>query len=125
MIKKLFVGTFGICMNVVIYALILLIAVRLITFTYDFSYTVFGDTPVAAESEAVVPIQINEGASTQEIAALLEKKGLIKYKNAFIIHAALSQYKGMILPGNYELSPSMTMDEMMAVITGNGDALEE
>lgn len=125
MIKKLFIGTFGICINVVIYALVIILAVRLITFSYDFSYTVFGGAPVAESSEAVVPVQISDGSSTDEIAALLEKKGLVKYKNAFIIRVALSQYKGQIQAGNYELSPSMTMDEMLAIMSGNAETLNE
>lgn len=125
MIKKLFVGTFGICINVIIYALVIIFAVRLVTFSYDFSYTVFGDVPVSESSEAMVPVQISDGASTDEIASLLEKKGLIKYKNAFIIRVALSQYKGQIQAGNYELGPSMTMDEMLAIMSGNADTLND
>ena len=105
MIKKLFVGTFGVALNVIIYILVILLAIRVITWSYDF-----------------VPVQISDGASTNEIAAILDKKGLIKYKYAFIIHVGLSQYKGMLKPGNYELSPSMTMDQMLAVMAGSGTA---
>lgn len=83
----------------------ILLAIRVITWSYDFAYEVFGDRPVAEASEEIVPVQISDGASTNEIAAILDKKGLIKYKYAFIIHVGLSQYKGMLKPGNYELSP--------------------
>ena len=122
MIKKLFVGTFGVALNVIIYIFVILLAVRVITWSYDFAYEVFGDRPVAEASEEIVPVQISDGASTNEIAAILDKKGLIKYKYAFIIHVGLSQYKGMLKPGNYELSPSMTMDQMLAVMAGSGTA---
>ena len=122
MIKKLFVGTFGVALNVIIYILVILLAIRVITWSYDFAYEVFGDRPVAEASEEIVPVQISDGASTNEIAAILDKKGLIKYKYAFIIHVGLSQYKGMLKPGNYELSPSMTMDQMLAVMAGSGTA---
>lgn len=121
MIKKFFVGTFGVCVNVIIYAVVILFAIRVVTFAYDFSYEIFGNRPVAEASEAIVPVQISEGASTDEIATLLEKKGLIKYKHAFIIHVGLSQYKGMLQAGNYELSPSMDMDEMLAIMSGNAE----
>ena len=125
MIKKLFVGTFGVALNVIIYILVILFAIRVITWSYDFAYNVFGDKPVAEASEEIVPVQISDGASTDEIAAILEKKGLIKYKYAFIIRVGLSQYKGMLKPGNYELSPSMTMDEMMAAMAGNTETSTE
>ena len=84
MIKKLFVGTFGVALNVIIYILVILLAVRVITWSYDFAYEVFGDRPVAESSEEIVPVQISDGASTDEIAVILEKKGLIKYKYAFL-----------------------------------------
>jgi UPF0755 protein len=119
MIKKFFVGTFGLCVNVAIYALIIIFAIRIVVFSYDFSYEVFGDVPVSVTSEEMVPVQISDGASTDEIATILEKKGLIKYKYAFIIHVGLSQYKGKIQAGNYELSPSMTMDDMLAIMSGD------
>ncbi len=118
MIKKFFMGTFGLAINVVIYAFVIIFAIRMITYSYDFSYTIFGDTVVSEQSEELIPIQISDGESTKEIAALLEKKGLIKYKNAFVIHVALSEYKGKVQAGNYELSPSMTMDEMLAIMAG-------
>ncbi len=118
MIRKLFFGTFGLVLNVIIYAVVILLAIRIVTYAYSFSYEVFGSTVMEEGSEELIPIQINEGASTDEVATQLEKKGLIRYSNAFVIRTALSQFKGKIKPGNYELSPSMTMDEMLSVITG-------
>ena len=52
MIKKLFVGTFGIALNVIIYILVILLAIRVITWSYDFAYEVFGDRPVVSKSSA-------------------------------------------------------------------------
>ena len=46
MIKKLFVGTFGVALNVIIYILVILLAIRVITWSYDFAYEVFGDRPL-------------------------------------------------------------------------------
>lgn len=56
MIKKLFVGTFGVALNVIIYILVILLAIRVITWSYDFAYEVFGDRPVAEASEEIVPV---------------------------------------------------------------------
>lgn len=121
MIKKIFVGTFGLIINIIIYAALIIFAIRVVTYAYSFSYEVFGNTVMSAESEEVVPIQINEGASTDEVGEQLEKKGLIKDGRAFVVHTTLTKYRGLIKPGNYELSPSMTMDEMLAIITGIKD----
>lgn len=118
MIKKLFLGTFGIALNVVIYVLIVLFAIRVVTYSYQFSYQVFGNVAVSENSQEVVPVQIPDGASTDEVAAQLKKKGLIEDERAFIVHTALTKYSGLIQPGSYELSPSMTMNEILSTITG-------
>ena len=81
MIKKLFLGTFGIVLNVIIYVLIILFAVRVVTYAYNFSYQVFGNVAVSENSQEVVPVQIPEGASTDEVAAQL-KKTIAKYELA-------------------------------------------
>ncbi len=124
MIKKLFFGTFSLAFNIVIYAVIIILAIRLVTYAYGFSYEVFGNTVMNAESEEVIPIQINEGASTKEVGDLLEKRDLVKYSEAFVLHTQFSKYKGAIKPGNYELSPSMTMDQILAIISGMDDEAE-
>ena len=118
MIKKLFLGTFGIALNVVIYAVIILFAIRVVTYSYNFSYEVFGNVSMSEEAAKTVPVQIPEGASTDEVASQLRKKGLINDERAFIVHTALTKYSGRIMPGSYELSPSMTMNEILSVITG-------
>lgn len=118
MIKKLFLGTFGIVLNVIIYVLIVLFAIRVVTYAYNFSYQVFGNVAVSESSQEVVPVQIPDGASTEEVAAQLKKKGLIEDERAFIVHTALTKYSGLIKPGSYELTPSMTMNEILSAITG-------
>ena len=125
MIKKLFVGTFGLGLNIAIYIVIALFAIRIVTYAYGFSYEVFGNTVMDETSEEIIPIQINEGASTKEVGDLLEKRDLIKYSEAFVLHTQLTKSKGAIKPGNYELSPSMNMDEILGIITGMADEATE
>lgn len=125
MLKKLFIGTFGLGLNIVIYIIIIIAAFRMVSFAYSFSYEVFGNTAVSETSEEVVPVQIPEGASTEEIAAVLKDKRLIKYKEAFVLHVAISQYKGLIKPGTYELKRSMKMDEILEQICGMSEASAE
>ena len=46
----------------------------------------------------------------------LKEQGLIKYENAFILHTKLSKYNGMIMPGTYELSKAMSVEEILSAI---------
>ena len=76
MIKKLFVGTFGVALNVIIYILVILFAIRVITWSYDFAYNVFGDKPVAEASEEIVPVQISDGPVQTRLQPFLRRKAL-------------------------------------------------
>ena len=48
---------------------------------------------------------------------MLEEKGLIEDARLFVVQELLSAYHGEILPGIYDLSTSMTAEEMLAVMS--------
>ena len=60
---------------------------------------------------------MKEGETAKEIGANLEKNGLIRDAALFRIQEMLSAYKDEMKPGTYELSTSMTTDEMMAIMS--------
>ena len=92
MIKKLFVGTFGVALNVIIYILVILLAIRVITWLPMTLHMKFLVTDRLLKllrrlylfRSVMAPVQM-------KLRAILDKKGLIKYKYAFIIHVGLSQ----------------------------------
>ena len=69
MIKKLFVGTFGVALNVIIYILVILLAIRVITWSYDFAYEVFGVRLYLFRS-VMAPVQM-------KLRPFLIRKGLL------------------------------------------------
>ena len=71
MVKKFFLGSFSLGLNIVIYIIIILAALRIVTFSYNFSYEVFGNTAVAAPSEEEEVLE--EETSEQEEAASNEE----------------------------------------------------
>ncbi len=70
----------------------------------------------AADSSdtSTVTVTIEQGSSTTAIAELLDKEGLISDLSAFRMKSALddAEYKA----GTYELSPSMTMEEIEKIL---------
>lgn len=113
---KVLRGTFGIVVNVVIYAAIILIVYKAGAFAYDFSYQVFGDPVMSEYSTDPILITVDEGDGVKAVAKELKEQGLIKYENAFIIRTKMSKYSGMIMPGTYELNKSMSVEEILATI---------
>lgn len=123
--KKIFIGPISIGINVIIYIIIALIAVRVVTYAYTFAYDVFSDQAVNEDSDEQVTVEITEDMSTKDVGELLESKGLVKSASVFEYHTKFSQYNGLIQPGTYELSPSMTMDDILDVICNIQDSEED
>ena len=65
----------------------------------------------------VVSVTIPEDMSAKEMGTLLEQKGLIRDANLFILQYYLSEFKVDLLPGTFEPSTAMTVDEMLKTMT--------
>ena len=113
---KVLRGMFGIIINVVIYVAVILVIYKAGVFAYDFSYQVCGDPVMSEYSTDPIIITVEQGDGVKAVAKDLKEQGLIKYENAFILHTKLSKYNGMIMPGTYELSKAMSVEEILSAI---------
>ena len=70
--------------------------------------------PADSSDTSIVTVKIEKGSSTTRIAELLDEKGLISNLSAFRLKSAIdkAEYKA----GTYELSPSMTMEEIEKIL---------
>ncbi len=70
--------------------------------------------PADRNDKSTVSVKIEKGSTTTGIAELLDKKGLISSLPAFQLKSRLdhAEYKA----GTYDLSPSMTMDEIEKIL---------
>ena len=84
---------------------------------YEYGKRVFNEPPVSAGTGRTVTFIVKEGESAKAIGANLEKSGLIRDAVLFRIQEMLSAYKDKMKPGTYELSTSMTTEEMMAIMS--------
>lgn len=103
--------------KVIVIAAVAVFAFRASTQAYDFGYRVFADKPVSVTGGRTITIGIAEGAEIKDISQMLEEKGLIEDANLFVVQELLSAYHNEILPGIYDLSTSMTAEEMLAVMS--------
>ena len=93
--------------------------------SYNFGYRVFADVPMEISPGRDKDITIVQGKSSMEIGEILEQAGLIKDAKIFYVQELLSEYHGEIVPGIYTLNTSMTSEEMMTVMSGQGEDEEE
>ena len=79
---------------------------------YQHEYT---NTEITQGKDVVV--EIPEGATEKDIAKILKRKGLIKYKTAFTRRLSNSEYSGKLKSGVYTLNTGMNTLEMMRIMS--------
>lgn len=107
-----------ILLNIIFYAIVILVIVRFSTVAYNFAYQIYGNVAVDESPGRDVTVQIKKGESTMALARKLEYSRVILNKDSFYIRAKLSIDKNQpILPGTYLLNTSMNYEQIIAVIT--------
>lgn len=81
-----------------------------------------GGRPVDKTSEDIIVTAIPEGSSTVQIAAVLEQSSLIEKPGVFRVLSRLYGYDGTYKAGTYGFSKSMSMKQMMRMIS-EGDTI--
>jgi len=71
----------------------------------------------------LVSLEIKEGESSSDVAAQLEKLGLIDNKESFMLKAKL--YHASLLPGTYSLNTAMTQVDILDFISEEGKKNQE
>jgi UPF0755 protein len=76
----------------------------------------WAEAPVVAESDRPTPkiVRIVEGATFQQVAALLERERLIKSRSAFVLLGKTREADRKIHPGEYELNAAMLPADILA-----------
>lgn len=91
---------------------------------YDYGYRVFKEEPVSEAPGIDINVEITAGKGTVQIGEILESKGLIRDAKLFYIQNLLSHYKDKLKPGAYVLNTSMTMEEMMEIMSAEPEETE-
>lgn len=76
--------------------------------------------PIDASSEEIVTVEIPSGSTNSDIGTILEDAGVIKNANAFMFNA--TSEGAMYMAGAYDLSPSMTLDEISTILEDGSNA---
>lgn len=95
------------------------------TAAYDYGFRVFAEEPMEAGEGRIISVSVANGDTAKEVGQMLQDKGLIRDAGLFRIQELLSENHGNIQPGIYDLSTSMTAQEMLAVIAVKPETEEE
>ncbi len=78
------------------------------------------DEAINPSSSAKIVFHIEKGSSAKEVASNLEDADLIKNKSSFIKDIKDLNLEGAIRYGSFVLSPSMTLEEIVEILTTEG-----
>ena len=96
---------------------------KMATAAYDYGFRVFTEEPVSLGEGRTISVIVEEPVSVKDVGKMLEERGLIRDANLFVIQELVSENHGKIQPGIYDLSTTMTAQEMVEVMAA--DAPEE
>jgi UPF0755 protein len=82
---------------------------------YNFAYQLYGPVAVDDEPGRKIPIRIEKGEATMDVAKKLELNHAIVDKYSFFLKVKLQNK--VIMPGTYTIYSSMTYDEILDIIT--------
>lgn len=80
---------------------------------YDYGYRIFTEPAVSAGEGRTITVTVTKDMSPADIGELFESKGLVKDGRLFMLQYYLSEFQEDVEPGVFELSTSMTAEEMM------------
>lgn len=113
--KYLVGGTAQVIIKVIALVFIVMYIFRMSAAAYDYGYRVFAEPPVSTGEGRTISIYIEKPAA-KDVGEMLQEKGLIRDANLFRIQEMLSEHRGNIQPGIYDLNTSMTAQEILTVI---------
>ena len=126
--KKIVLGLLDTTVKVLFIVIVAMLIIKYSKVAYDYGYHIFNQTSVSSGTGRTVTVTIGNGASAKEIGEKLFSVGLITDKTLFRLQEMFSEYHGMEKAGTYELSTTMTPEEMLAVMSGgvkSGDETTE
>ncbi|MCH5338983.1 MAG: aminodeoxychorismate lyase [Acetatifactor sp.] len=119
----------GVVLGAIFRAVVAVLAVYVIyrgaLICYDYGYRIFTEPAVSAGEGRTVTVAITEDMSPADIGRMFESKGLVRDGRLFMLQYYLSEYRENVGPGIFELSTSMTAEEMMEAMVVPREATEE
>lgn len=124
-LKEVIGATAQLVIKVAVFGFIIMYIFRFATAAYDYGFRVFAEEPVSTGEGRTISVYVEDGNSPKDVGNMLQEKGLIRDANLFMIQELLSESHGKIQPGIYDLSTSMTAQEMLAVMSEQAESEEE
>ncbi len=116
--KNVALGLLDTLFKVVFIIIVAMLIIKYSKVAYSYGYQIFNQTAVSSGEGRTVSVVINDGDSASTIGKKLADVGLITDETLFGLQEQFSEYHGLEKAGTYELSTSMTPEEMLEIMAG-------
>lgn len=123
--KKLMIAVFGAVWKVFVTLAVAFIIYRGASVCYNYGYRIFTEPAMSVGEGRTVSVTVTADMSALEIGEVMQNKGLTRDSKLFALQYLLSEYKEDVKPGTYEVSTSMTAEEIMAAMVPPAQESEE
>ncbi len=112
-VKNMVFAVLGAIFRVVAVVVVVYAVYRGAEISFDYGYRIFTEPAVSAGEGRTVTVAVTEDMSPSDIGRLLESKGLVRDAKLFTLQYYFSEYRKDVGAGIFELSTSMTAEEIM------------
>ena len=123
--KKIGLGVLDAIVKIVFVIIVVMLISKYAKLAYDYGYHIFNQSAVSSGTGRTISFSVGSGDSVDTIADNLASVGLITDKNLFKLQERFSEYHGQEKAGTYELSTSMTPEEMLTIMSGGQKGSDE
>ena len=118
-VKKIALGVLDAAVKIAFVIIVVMLISKYAKLAYNYGYHIFNQSAVSSGTGRTVTFTVGSGDSVDTIADNLAGVGLITDKNLFKLQERFSEHHGKEQAGTYELSTSMTPEEMLTIMSGS------
>lgn len=117
-------AVFGMIIKVAVSVVVIIFVYKAALTGYEFGYQIFDQQPMTHGNGRTVTVAVTENMSAKEMGKMLKENGLIQNTALFMAQYYLSEFREEVKPGIYDLSTSMTVEEMMEIMAADREEEE-
>lgn len=115
-VKQIARSLAAVVIKIAVAVLVVVLVYKLALSAYSFGFRVFAEKPMSEGEGITVTVSFMEGDTVRDLGQKLYDQGLIRDTKLFYFQELFSDYHGLEQPGVYQLSTSMTVEEMLGKI---------
>lgn len=117
MAKKRVAQAVTLAISTIVHCAVIVMICYVFAFSYQLAYQVFSNPVCDKQATSYHTVVIREGEDSRSVVQELEEKGVIEDWTIAYLRLQVSSYRGKLKPGTYQVTASMPLDSIFAVLS--------